>query len=297
MSASRDMVAIPGRTVELGLTAAEADQLATELTQMEQTLLEERQHLDGYEFDFEETFAQRRAWLETSMPVQRIEVASYAIERYPVTVGEYAAYIHETGAKPPAEWALRRPGDPEVANLRDPKATSAKRGESMRETGSVATENDRVFVTGISWREASTYAAHHGLRLPTEAEWELAARWDRRLFPWGNHYFPLGRTAFPEDEWSEKAWVVGSRGELASRWGVHDLIGEFGEYTSEAFLPYPGTDEDLFNQHFSSWRKERAVRGGYNVYMDSTCVYRNGIGPDVRSTRMKFRCVRVGTSE
>jgi iron(II)-dependent oxidoreductase len=265
MSASRDMVAIPGRMVELGLTTAEADRLAFELMEMEQTLLEERQHLDGYEFDFDETLAQRRAWLETSMPVQRVEVASYAIDRYPVTVGEYAAYIRETAAEPPAEWALRRPGD-------------------------------RVFVTGISWREATAYAAHHGLRLPTEAEWELAARWDRRLFPWGDHYFPLGRTAFPEDEWSQ-AWVVGSRGELASRWGVHDLIGEFGEYTSEAFVPYAGTNEDLFNQHFSSWREKRAVRGGYNVYMDSTCVYRNGIGPDVRSACMKFRCVRVGTSE
>lgn len=261
MTASRDMVAIPGGVVELGLTADEADRLALELTKMEQTLLEERQHLDGYAFDFDETREQRRAWLETSMPVQRVEVASFSIDRYPVTVGQYAAFIKETFGAPPVAWAYGKP-------------------------------DDRVFVTGLSWREATAYAEHHGLRLPTEAEWELAARKDRRLFPWGDSYFPLGRVAFPEDGSSE-AWVVGSRPELASPWGVHDLIGEFGEYTCEPFSPYQGTDEALFERHFPDARTERAVRGGYNVYMDSTCVYRNGIGEELRATNMKFRCVRT----
>jgi len=263
MTTSRDMVAIPGGTVEIGLTPAEADHLAHELAKMEQRLLEERQHLDGYDFDFDDTLQQRRAWLETSIPVQRVQVADFAIDRYPVSVGEYAQYIAETHAAPPRSWAYGQP-------------------------------DNRQFVTGISWREATAYAEHYGLRLPTEAEWELAARKDRRLWPWGDGYFPLGRVAFPEDSASEP-WRVGTRSELASPWGVQDLIGEFGEYTSEAFAPYQGTDHDLFDKHFPQWLNERAVRGGYDVYQDSTCVYRNGIDPELRATNVKFRCVRAGS--
>ena len=112
------------------------------------------------------------------------------------------------------------------------------------------------------------------------------------VFPLGDAYFPLGRTAFPEDG-ADTAWAVGSRPELASPFGVHDLIGEFGEYTCDAFMPHSGTNEALFEQHFPKWRSERAVRGGYDVYQDSTCVYRGGIGEDVRSRGMKLRCVGV----
>ncbi|MHC4199678.1 MAG: formylglycine-generating enzyme family protein [Planctomycetota bacterium] len=261
MMTPRDMVAIPGGVVELGLTVAEADRLAHELATMEQIDIERRVHLHWYYFSFDETLAQRRAWLETSMPVQRVEVGDLAIDRYPVTVGQYAEFVEQTGAARPDLWVLTQP-------------------------------DSRKFVTGLSWREATAYAEHYGLRLPTEAEWELAARRDRRLFTWGDAYYPLGPVAFP-DHSSHYPWVVGSRGELASPWGVHDLIGEFGEYTCEPFAPYPGTDKDLFEQHFPEWRSERAVRGGYDVYQDSTCVYRNGIGEDDRASSMKFRCVRA----
>jgi len=262
MKAARDMVEIAGGVVELGLTPSEAELLAHELTVMEQTLLAERQHLDGYHFDFDETLQRRRAWLETSVPVQRVELADFAIDRYPVTIGQYAEFVAQTGAAEPARRGLSAPADD-------------------------------VFVTGVSWREAAACAEHYGLQLPSEAQWELAARQDRRFFPWGDAYFPLGRIAFPEDG-SDVAWPVGSRPGLASPFGVHDLIGEFGEYTSDRFAPYVGTDEALFEQHFPRWRSERAVRGGYNVYQDSTCVYRNGIAEDQRAHHMKFRCVRVG---
>jgi len=256
VTTERDMVSIAGCTVVLGLTSDEADRLARELTAMQQTYLTERQELDGFNFD--ETLQQRRAWLETSMPVQRVEVSDFAIDRYPVTAGQYAQFVKQTGAEEPSAWKWGIPA----------KAT---------------------FVTGISWQEATAYAEHNGLQLPSEAQWELAALKDRRFFPWGDAYFPLGRVAYPEGK-ACLEWVVGSRAELQSPYGVHDLIGEFGEYTREAFKPYPGTNQTLFDQHFPQWRSERAVRGGFNVFQDSTCVYRNGIVEDRRSLYTKFRC-------
>jgi|GEM_PF-6364115 len=140
------------------------------------------------------------------------------------------------------------------------------------------------------------YAAYYGLALPMEAQWERATRGDRRLFPWGDEYFPHDRIAFPENG-SDQVWAVGSRPALASLYGVEDLIGEFGEYTADPFMPYPGTDIELFERHLPDWRDERAVRGGYDVYQDSTCVYRNSIGEDDRAADVKFRCVRVDRAQ
>ncbi len=255
------MVLIPGGAFLLGLTESEADALARELVAMEQTILGERQHLDGEPpFDAAQRTRERREALQVSMPAHEVEVGEFYIDRFPVTVGEYARYMKQSGAPAPDSWRRGRP-------------------------------SERTFVTGLSWREASQYADHEGLLLPSEAEWERAARNGRQFFTWGDSYFPQGRIAFPETG-SAIAWEVGSRRELASVHGVQDLIGEFGEYTSDKFVPYPGTNMGWFEKWFPHWRKNRAVRGGYTVNQDSTTVYRNDIGEDDRARDVKFRGVR-----
>jgi len=254
------MVAIPAGRFVMGLTDVEADALARELVAMEVTLLGERQHLREPVIDVQARTHERREALSVSMPAHEVEVAAFAIDRYPVTVDDYARYITQTGAPAPASWARGRP----------PKNT---------------------FVTGVSWREANAYATHHGLALPTEIEWERASRRDRRPFTWGAEYFPAGRIAFPSGS-STTAWEVGSRPQLASADGVHDLLGEFGEYALDLLAPYPGADEAAFTRQLPRWRGQRAVRGGYDVDRDSTCVYRNGIDETERATDIKFRCVR-----
>lgn len=261
MTVSRDMVLIPGGRFTVGLTEEEADALARELVAMEVTMTTERQYVDGEPaVDVDRRVRERREALQVSMPAHEVEVGEFYIDRYPVTVAEYAGYMAETGAPGPEGWTRVRPPD-------------------------------RQFLTGISWREANAYADRRGLALPSEVEWERAARNGRSFFPWGNNYFPHGRIAFPETG-SSLPWIVGSRPALASMHGVHDLIGEFGEFTSDRFGPYPGGDAAYFDRHFPQWRNERAVRGGFDVEQDSTTVYRNGIGDAVRARDLKFRCVR-----
>jgi formylglycine-generating enzyme required for sulfatase activity len=255
----RAMIEVPRATVRIGLTPDEADRLAGELARMEQQLRAQQYSLKGFDpFDLAAATAERRAWLETSMPAHDVEVGPFAIDVYPVTVAQWRQYTRDAGAAEP------------------------HRGFA----------GDGAFVSGISWKEAQAYAHYYQLDLPTEAEWEHAARGDRRLFTWGDRYFPEGELAFRPP--THDPYPVGSRPELVSLRGLHDLLGQFGEYCWDPFEAYPGANLELFRRHFSNVRGQRVVRGGYDVYQDATCVSRRGVDPDERRLTIKFRCVRRG---
>jgi formylglycine-generating enzyme required for sulfatase activity len=253
----RPMIRFEKAKVSVGLTAAEADRLAAELARMEERLAEPG--LAGYApADLAATTARRRAWLATSVPAHEVEVASFSIDVYPVTNLQWKQFAAAADRAPP--------------------------------DGGYGP--DGAFVTGISWAEAQAYAHYYGLDLPTEAEWEHAARDGRSFFTWGDDYFPIGDIAFREPV--DRPCAVGSRPETASAHGVQDLLGQFGEYCRDPFAPYDGTDHRLWNEHFPDARGRRTVRGGYDMNQDATCVSRRGVPPDERRRHLKFRCVWRG---
>jgi len=247
-------VAIPRTRFPLGLRPEEAERLADELAQMQLALDEPDFDELRSPPDLDVVRTERRAWLEAAMPAHEVEVGPFEIDVYPVTNAEWDAYVQATGAK----YAER---------LGDPKA----------------------FVTGISRDEALAYARHRGADLPTEAEWECAARIERRLFTWGDQYFPQGSLAFTPPVL--ETYVVGSRAATVSGHGVQDLLGQFGEYTSSAFGPYPGADLGKFETLYPLWRGQTVQRGGYDTHQDATCVSRRGVPANERRQHMKFRCV------
>ena len=112
-------------------------------------------------------------------------------------------------------------------------------------------------VVGVSWHAADTYCQWVGKRLPSEAEWEKAARGtDGRLYPWGN-------------EWSEQRShevntiadlrPVGSYPAGASPYGVLDMGGNALEWTADFYAPYPGQPDPTL---FPDWSvQDRVVRG------------------------------------
>jgi len=137
-------------------------------------------------------------------------------------------------------------------------------------------------VNGVSWAAAQAFCAWDGGRLPTEAEWEYAARWWRsealsgRAFPWGEaspsgrcdlaHWMiaaftPSGRCAGTDGRASRP---VGSL-PLGQSWGVFDLAGNTLEWVADAYAPYgelcPGrTGTDPLCDVTSA--RERVMRGG-----------------------------------
>ncbi len=142
------------------------------------------------------------------------EVAPFSIQKYPVTNGEYKAFIDATGELPPSHWLGR-----------NPPANSI-----------------HVPVVGVTLRDARKYAEWRFLRLPTVVEWEAAARLpDGRVFPWGNtwtktycHCIENGATAPGE---------VGRYLSGASHYGCLDLLGNVWEWTEnqdEMPSPEPG---------------------------------------------------------
>jgi formylglycine-generating enzyme required for sulfatase activity len=133
-------------------------------------------------------------------------VAPFSIDRYPVTVRRFARYIEETGRPAPANWPDRRPPE----KLLDHP------------------------VTGVSFFDAAAFAASLGRTLPTEEQWEKAARGtDGRVYPWGNR-FNL-RNLNSRASKKRLTTPVNLYPDGVSPFGVMDLVGNVWEWTLSWF--------------------------------------------------------------
>ncbi len=242
-------------------------------------------HLGSPEWAFEWLMEQGQhlplSWFKDECPQVLVEVAPFAIDRCPVTVAQFRAFAEATGYTTLAErrgWSLVYGTD----YWRDTSGASWR----FPAGANVQYEPpDDHPVVHIAAEDAEAYAAWAGKRLPTEAEWELAARGpEYRLWPWGNTWSRhrvncverrLGDAIRSAADW--RAWwaaltrdtgpiplttPVGSYSpEADSPYGVADMAGNVFEWTSTPsylYGPSPDCDESLLSimGHF------RVVRGG-----------------------------------
>ncbi|MEU9776500.1 MULTISPECIES: ergothioneine biosynthesis protein EgtB [unclassified Streptomyces] len=182
--------------------------------------------------------------LDNERPAHRREVDAFWMDTTPVTCGAFRQFIDDGGYAERRWWApagweqIRTHGIEAPLFWRREGATWLRRRFGVSEE--VPADEP---VLHVSWYEADAYARWAGRRLPTEAEWEKAARHDpvsgrSRRYPWGD--------ADPDEEHANlgqrhlRPARAGGYPRGASPLGVRQLIGDVWEWTSSDFLPYPG---------------------------------------------------------
>jgi iron(II)-dependent oxidoreductase len=150
-----------------------------------------------------------------------VSVRPYLIARAPVTNDEYARYVEATRVQPPPHWTRSRDG---------------WRSRRWDKDEPLAPYQP---VVHVSWHDAEAYCHWAGRRLPTEAEWELAASsYDKRRMPWGDA--PDTRAHANLDARAGRLVDVALCPDGDSPYGCRQMIGNVWEWTASRFARYPG---------------------------------------------------------
>ena len=196
---------------------------------------------------------------------------AYAIEQYPVSNAEYAAFVQATKHPPPTHW----------------------------KNGQFADEDADLPIVHVSWHDSNAYAQWAGKRLPTEAEWEKASRGpDGRIYPWGNTFVP------EEPESTDTSQIltthltpIGTRPATTSPYGIGETVGNVWEWTADWYQPYPDLKHKTPQQATDG--KHKTLRGGsWLEAREGTaeryfrCANRLHAPPDYKARNIGFRCAR-----
>jgi iron(II)-dependent oxidoreductase len=195
---------------------------------------------------------------ETEKPLHRVLVQSFYMDKYEVTNEDYQRFCTATGHRPPPYW----------------KGNHCPPGL------------EKYPVVQVAWSDAMAYARWTGKRLPTEVEWERAAKGPNSYrYAYGNAYD--SRKANTEQG---KTIVVGTY--RPNEFGLYDMTGNVSEWTSTLFVAYPYRKED--GREDPKGDGPRVVRGG-NYAVDeqkARCFVRMEADPAQSSLSTGFRCAR-----
>ena len=199
-------------------------------------------------------------------PQHQVDLPAFEIDLFEVTNAQFAAFVEVTGYQ-----------------------TDAEKGGEAGWHGFYAEGKDNHPVVKVSWNDAVAYCQRLGKRLPTEAEWEKAARGtDGRVYPWGNEWDASRLNSYQSGY--RGTTPVGSFAGGVSPYGVFDMAGNVWEWTADWYLPYPGSSYQ--DPYFGE--KNRVTRGGgwFEEPPQVRTSNRNCTTPTAANDDLGFRCAR-----
>jgi ergothioneine biosynthesis protein EgtB len=235
-----------------------------------------------------------------------VVVEPFSISRTAITQAEFAEFVDDAGYRRHELWGDEGWAWREGAGAEHPVYwRSAGKGEWERRVFDqwVPLEPD-LPVIHVNWYEAEAYCRWAKRRLPTEAEWEMAASCEpsndgrgvasrKRAYPWGDEPPTLERANL---DWREGGCVaVSALAAGDSAFGVHQMIGNVWEWTATDFGPYPGFAAGPYKEYSAPWFGDHKVLRGGCWATRSRLIrnnYRNFYKPDRRDVWAGFRtCV------
>ncbi len=256
-----------------------------------------------------------------------VEIAPFRISRAAVTNGEFAAFVDagsyrkrefwteegwrwlQTGGSPALDGSFskffhqeQRYGETAPQNIDHPVYWKKESGGWLRRDFDASVPlGENLPVTHVNWYEASAYAKWARRRLPTEAEWEMAAAAEPekdgrgigprpRKFPWGDEPPAPGRANLDGRALGPVAAGALPRGDSA--FGCRQMIGNAWEWTASDFSPYPGFAADPYKEYSEPWfGTHKVLRGGCWATRARLIhnTWRNFYTPDRRDVCAGFR--------
>jgi formylglycine-generating enzyme required for sulfatase activity len=177
-------------------------------------------------------------------PEHRVFLDAYYMDVHEVTVGQYGEFLDSTSFDSPPSWTTM--AEPSYENRP---------------------------VVNVDWKDANNYCKWAGKRLPTEAEWEKAARGtDGRIYPWGNDPPDPLKANYGKEKWNNHAALmpVGQLKGGLSPYGIHDLAGNVWEWVSDWYNPNYYATSPSKNPKGPETGKYKVLRGGSWDYAGET---------------------------
>lgn len=222
-----------------------------------------------------------------SMPVHSVSLAQFQIQRSEVTASQYAAFLNLLG---PNSHLSGCEGNPcALTRAEDETALIEFDGTSYSNLA------NSLPMYKVTWYGAKAFCEAAGGRLPTEAEWEYAARGtDGRIYPWGNTWDPLSaRTSIPATT-EVGPLPVNSYPSGLSPFGLFDMSGNVAEWVSDWYDPtyYNLPTASSENPLGPTVGTEKVIRGGSwdAKPFFARAIHRQSLQPQENGSWIGFRC-------
>jgi len=246
-------------------------------------------------------------------PAHKVNLPAYYMDKYEVTNEQFLEFVKATDHTVPYLWPMNGYGlsnelldSLPLDHLRqvatdkfrlDMDVPNMSKQELLAEIDNIQATRNTLPVTTVTWPDADAYCHWAGKRLPTEAEWEKAARGPQGFeYPWGNNWDPTKVNTMSENPDAPYS-AVGSYPGDKSGYGVYDMAANVTEWVADWYDAYPGAQPSDENKSYG--KLQRVVRGGMTSsgHYDALSLLfraakRNHLRPYSSLIDVGFRCAK-----